>query len=70
MYGRDTWVVQWVGHLTLISAQVMISQFMGLSHRLGSVLSVELLGILCPSFCAHPLFMHSLSLFLCLSLLK
>ena len=35
----SAWVVQSVGHPT--SAQVMISQFVGLSPRLGSVLTAQ-----------------------------
>ena len=63
----------WLGHLSvwlLISAQVMMSRFMGFSPGSGSGLTVwSLLGILClSSLFARPLF--SLTLSLSLSLYK
>ena len=65
-----TWVPQSVGRLT--SAQVMISQFVGSSPMLGSVLTVQTLepasDSLSPSLSAPPLLVFCLSLSLSLSL--
>ena len=56
----------WLSQLSiqlLISARVMISEFMESSPALGSVLTAwSLLGILSPPLSAHPLLVLSLSL--------
>ena len=58
-----TWVAQWVKHLT--SAQVMISQCVGSSPTLGSVLTAQslepALDSVSPSVSASPLLTHCLS---------
>ena len=65
---RGIWVAQSVEHLTLDSAQVMISQFMGLSPASDSVLIAQsLLGILSPCLFLSPS-LHSCTL--CLSFKK
>ena len=55
----NAWVAQWVERLT--SAQVMISQFVGLSPALGSVLPAQSLepasDSVSPYLSAPPLFM-------------
>ena len=70
---RDIWVAQSVTCLTL--AQVMISQFMGSSPMLGSVLTAQEPGTcfgfcVCVSLSAPPPLVLSLSLPLSLSLSK
>ena len=67
---RGTWVAKSVKCLTL--AQVVISQFMGSSPVMGSVLTAQSLerasDSVSPSPTAPPHLMFSLSLSLCLSL--
>ena len=49
----------WLSWLSMISAQVMISWFMGSSPALGSVLTVQsLLGVLSLPLSAPPLLAH------------
>ena len=63
--GRE-WGIGWLSRLSsqlLISAQVLISWFMGSSPMTGSVLIVwSLLWILCLPLCSSPTHAHSLSL--------
>ena len=61
-FGVPGWL-SWVSYWLLISAQVMVSRFMGLSPVLGPVLIVGCrLGILSPSVSTTPLLSLSLSL--------
>ena len=60
--GAPEWL-SWLSIWLLVAAQVMVSQFVGLSPTLGSVLAVwSLLGILSPSLSAPPSLTHAPSL--------